>query len=121
MNDNSSTRSRIRLLAGATAAVGGLLVLQPHRVARRFSSGGARPNDSIVRVLGARQLMQGAAQFARPTSDLVRLGIGVDLLHLASMVALGAAWRTYRRPALASAAMAAISAGTGAVIISANR
>jgi hypothetical protein len=111
----------IRVLAGATAAFGSLLVLQPRGTAKRFSGSGAVPDDVIVRVLGGRQVVQGVVQFTRPTPGLVLAGVAVDVLHLLSMVAAAVIWPTYRRPAVASAAIAGASVGAGVVILSTGR
>ncbi len=118
MSSTISKAGSIRVLAGASAVAGLGLLVQPHRAAGWFSTTGAVPADVVVRVLGARQLVQGVVQFARPDPELVLAGAVVDVLHLISMVAAAAIWPPYRRPALASAAVAGVFAGAGAVIVS---
>lgn len=110
-------RSAARLLGGTTAAVGGALMVWPHELAVRFSKGTRTPGNGIVRVLGARQLVQGATQVARPNPEVLIAGIIVDLLHASSMLALSVFWTAYRRPALSSAAVATASALAGAAVL----
>ena len=71
----------------------------------------------MVRLLGGRQLVQGAAVLIRPTLLLVIGGVAVDALHATSMVAAAVVWPRYRRAALTSAAAAGSSAIAGALII----
>jgi hypothetical protein len=82
----------------APAAVGRALGLAP----------GDRRALLLLRVLGARDLGQAVLAATAPPPALRRLGAGVDALHAASMVALAAASRDHRRPALTSAALAAV-------------
>lgn len=62
---------------------------------------------TVVRVLGVREVGQALVCAPRPTSDVRRLSAGVDLLHAATMLALATRSKTWRRPALASMAVAA--------------
>jgi hypothetical protein len=82
----------------APAAVGRVLGLAP----------GDRRALLLLRVLGARDLGQAVLAGTDPPPALLRLGAGVDALHAASMVALAAVSRDHRRPALISAALAAV-------------
>lgn len=71
------------------------------------AAGGSGPRArTVVRVLGARLLIQGGLDVAwgRRTRgpDVV-----VELTHAASMLSVAAIWRAYRAPALTSAAVAA--------------
>lgn len=68
----------------------------------------------VIGVLGARQLVQAALTGARPTAAVLAVGAGVDALHAASMLALGAFRRDWRTPALTDAAVAAGLAVLGA-------
>jgi hypothetical protein len=63
----------------------------------------ARP---FLRLLGARDLGQAVLAATAPPPALLRLGTAVDALHAASMYALAAVSRDYRRPALTAAALA---------------
>lgn len=112
-----SSRGRIQVLGGLTVALGAGLLLQPHRLARWICGSRGLPDETIIRILGGRELLQGAVQIAYPEKGLLAGGIAVDVLHLLSMLSLAAVWPTYRRAALASAAMAGISAGAGAAIL----
>ena len=68
-----------------------------------------------VQVLGLRQLVQAAATAASPSPEVLALGVEVDLLHAASMVALAAVRRRYRRAALAEALAATALACAGTI------
>lgn len=67
-----------------------------------------------VRVLGARQIVQAAVTGPAPTRTLLTLGVGVDLLHAASMLALAACRPRWRRVALGEAVAASALAVAGA-------
>ncbi len=56
-------------------------------------------DDVALQLLGARHLVQGAAQTAFPT-HLQRFFVTVDVIHTATMLVLAAADPTRRRPAL---------------------
>jgi len=79
-------------------------------VARAVSDEHSRVPSSVVRLLGARYLMQGGAQLAWPSVTVLRGAAVVDGLHAMTMLAV--AWRRadYRRPALVSATVALGSA-----------
>lgn len=106
-----------RSWAAGTAAAGAVALLRAQQVARLVSGRGAAPGPAVVRILGARQLLQGTAILVRPTPLLLFVGATVDVLHAASMVAAAVIWSRYRRPALTSAAVAATSGAAGAGII----
>lgn len=61
----------------------------------------------VVRILGARYLAQSAAGVVVRRPCLPRVDAAIDLTHAATMLALAAAGRRHRRPALLSAAVAA--------------
>lgn len=66
----------------------------------------------VMRVLGARHLMQALIVEVAPTSAALHLGAGVvDSLHSVSMVALAIADRRRRRAAALDAVLAALFAG----------
>ena len=91
----------------ARAAWGAGCLAAPDAVGRAL---GLAPGDRrarvLLRLLGARDLGQAVLAAGAPPPALLRLGAGVDALHAASMVALAAVSRDYRRPALTSAAIA---------------
>ena len=110
-----------RVLGAATAVMGAAFLLRPYALANRFSGGRSTPDNAIVRVLGGRQLLQGAAQIARPVPDVVLGGIAVDLIHATSMLVLSALWPHYRCSALSSAAIASLSAAAGTAVLITDR
>ena len=97
------------------------MVARPQAVARLVSGTGSTPDAAVVRILGGRQLLQGAVVVIRPSPLLVIGSVAVDALHAASMVAAAAIWPGYRRAALTSAAVAGTSALTGALILRSGR
>ena len=68
---------------------------------------------AIVRILGARQLTQATLIAARPSASRIIAGAAVDGLHAASMVLLARTGTRMSRPALASAAVAALLSSYG--------
>lgn len=60
----------------------------------------------VVRVLGARHLLQALGSGSRPGYPALALGVEVDLLHTGSMLALGLLDRRRRRAALSDAVIA---------------
>ena len=67
----------------------------------------------VVRVLGARQLLQAALGIAVPSRLTLRLGSAVDALHAGSMLALAAVDSRRRGAALGDAAVAGSLAAAG--------
>lgn len=69
----------------------------------------------VIRVLGARHIAQAALQVAVPRRGVVRLGVAIDALHCASMVAyaLSRAEPSHRRLARTDAVIASVFALTG--------
>jgi hypothetical protein len=88
-------------------AYGAVLCVAPGTLIRLA---GGRPDArtcGIGRVLGARHLAQAALSAARPTPAVLVLGAEVDLLHSASMLALGILDAPRRRIGLTDAVLAA--------------
>ena len=80
----------------------------------RLAGGAADPRAEVVaRVLGARHVAQALALAGRPGPGRLVLSGGVDMLHAASMIALGAADRPRRRIALTDGFLAAVFAADG--------
>jgi hypothetical protein len=102
-------------LSAARAALGAGHLAFPGRAARALSpqpiGGRAR---QVIRLLGARQLLQAAVTRARPTEAVLAVGAGIDALHAASMLALAAYRPEWRGPALTDAAVAGCLAVAGA-------
>ena len=70
--------------------------------------------QAVARALGARQLAQALASGPEPSFPVLALGVEIDLLHAASMLALALDGRR-RRPALTDALIAAGFALAGAL------
>ena len=110
-------RAVVRLLWGA------LLLGAPRAVLR--VAPGRDPDDQrerrvrvVVRVLGARHLLQGAAELALGPDAVAagRVGAAVDAAHSLSMVALAGFDRRRRVVASTDAAVAAAFAASGALL-----
>ena len=117
ISQQQTSRAGPRLWAATTAAGGAVMLSRPQPVARLASGSGATPNAAIVRILGARQLLQGIVLLIRPAALLVAGGLVVDVLHATSMVAAAVIWPGYRRAALTSAAVTGASAAAGALVL----
>jgi len=108
----------VRLLAVVGAGWAGLLTTVGPRVWVALT--GHRPSERdrvLVRVLGARHLVQGVWQGIAPSRGR-RLFLWVDLIHSASMLALAGLDRPRRRPALVSATAALASATVSTMLAS---
>jgi hypothetical protein len=86
------------------------LLVVPDGVVRALAPGPVRPPLPLVRLLGARVLVQELAVLCAPNRRLVLLGAAVDGVHAASMVAAALHWPRMRRAATVSALSAAGSA-----------
>jgi hypothetical protein len=95
-----------RATAAAGLAVGALLLVRPQPVLDRVAPQYPRDQQWVVRLLGARLVVQHAAVLTAPRRWLVRAGATVDLLHAATMVPLLDSAR-YGRAARVSGALAA--------------
>jgi hypothetical protein len=103
-----------RLLGATNAALGVAMLAWPRQVTRavtgRNAEAGTGRNAEAgtgwVRLLGGRYVVQGAAQISWPHPVVLRGSAAVDGVHAASMLALAALRPDYRRPALASCAVA---------------
>ena len=104
------------LLDVVRACYGGLLLAAPRRVLTACTREQASPRAlGVVRVLGARHLLQaaltGGPLSARgpsgeiPPGRALLAGSGVDTMHAASMIGLALAHRPLRRAALADAVL----------------
>jgi hypothetical protein len=86
------------------------LVARPDAVLSAVSVQPPRPPRWVVRLLGARVVLQEVAVITVPTRRLVLGGAAVDGLHAASMALAAVAWPQYRRVAAISAVTATASA-----------
>ena len=106
---NGTRRALSRLLALLGAGWGLALLVRPRATVDRLCPEYPRSRIWVVRVLGARLLVQHAAVLAAPGGRLVAAASGVDLLHAATMVPLLREPR-YRRAARSSGGVAAAAA-----------
>ncbi len=102
--------ARTRAVSAALGALGLITAVAPDQVTARLGPGSPRPPRWIVRVLGARSVLQHALILTRPTRRAVQFGATLDGLHAASMLPAAAVWSRYARPASVSAGIAAVSA-----------
>ncbi|WP_331559918.1 hypothetical protein [Actinomycetospora sp.] len=102
------------LVHAAHVVHGGVLLLRPATVAARVGRGAAGGREvAVVRVLGARHVVQGIAGLAGPGRGWPVLGATVDGLHAASMAGVAVLDREHRRAATASALVALAFAVVG--------
>ena len=102
------------VLATLRAGYGAVQLAVPGYSAEQRLGGPLDPATlRVVRVLGARQLVQAGLALAFPAEPLLGLGVGVDALHALSMVPAALVWPEYRRPALVSGGLAAVDAALG--------
>jgi hypothetical protein len=94
----------------ALAGWGAALTTRPRATVQALCGDAPVPPPAVVRVLGARQLLQSLVLLAAPSRGVTTGAAAVDGLHAASMLAAAAARPRFRRPALTSAAVATVSA-----------
>lgn len=118
----TSTAARpTRALGAGHALLGTGLLIWPVRSAALVArSRHAVPPPWMIRSLGARLLLQAAAEVVRPRPGVLSAGAGIDSLHAASMVPVLFGNR-YRSTAAVSAGLAAASAGLSVWIARAGR
>jgi hypothetical protein len=101
-------------LCALRAAWGAVLVAAPERALTIV--GGrepARTQCGVVRVLGARQLLQAVSGIVRPTPRVVSSGAVADLLHGATCVAAVMVLPDWRRVAIVEGSVALGFAAAG--------
>ena len=106
----------IRMLAALGLTWGVALLARPRPLVDALCPEYPRSRVWVVRVLGARLLVQHAGVLVAPGARLVGAASGVDLLHAASMVPLLRSPR-YRRAALVSGGVAAVSAAVFPAVV----
>jgi hypothetical protein len=107
----TSPRATLRGVAIAQTLGAAALAVYPHRATRVIGNDRRlAPPAWIVRVLGVRSLLQGAAELRWPTPAVACAGAVVDATHAASMVLVAARSRRYRRAALVSGGFATVAA-----------
>jgi hypothetical protein len=111
---------QVRALGVATATVGAVLAVGAPAVGRWVSGRGTAPPTWLVRLLGARLLVQGLLEIARPDHRLLLAAAAADGTHAASMVAAALQWPQYRRAALVSGGLA-VALGTTEAVVAGNQ
>jgi hypothetical protein len=98
-----------RTTAAAFGAEGVVLLVRPDLPA---TAGLAAPDlpRGVVRLLGARRVVQAGLELAVPRRGVALACAAVDALHALSMLAAAAHWPRHRRAALLSAGTAALAA-----------
>lgn len=110
-----------RLVGLCTGALGAYLLVRPEGLPDALAPHESAPPSPVVRVLGLRSMTQGGVIVAMPTRSMLAIGAGVDALHALSMVGVALFGPRHRRCALASAAVAAVSAAAEAHLASSRR
>ncbi len=106
----------MRALGVAGITWGSAILTAGPLIWRRLDGQAPTQVDQIaLRFLGARHVATGTIQVLFPRR-LQRVEIGIDLIHAATMVGLGALDPPRRRPALVTAAVALASAAAGTAI-----
>ncbi|WP_157623392.1 hypothetical protein [Terrabacter sp. Root85] len=106
----------MRALGVAGIAWGSAILTAGSSIWRRLDGQAPTQGDQIaLRFLGARHVATGTIQVLFP-GRLQRLEIGIDVIHAATMVGVGALDPPRRRPALVTAAVALASAAAGMAI-----
>jgi hypothetical protein len=101
-----------RLLVGCRVLAGGALLAAPEGVLERLSRHPAGVGERrAARLLGARNILEGAVVATHPRRGWLLAGAAIDSAHALSMIALAAARPAHRRLAAASA-LAAIATAT---------
>jgi hypothetical protein len=104
-----------QLLSAALASWGAVLLVRPRPVVAAVAPEYPADHDWVVRVLGARQVLQNGVLLATRNPALGRAGAAVDALHALSMLPVTRSPR-YGRAALVSGAIAAGSGVLTAVL-----
>ncbi|SDH16208.1 hypothetical protein [Klenkia brasiliensis] len=102
-----SRTDRVRLVSAGLGAGGLALLLLPRWSLRTLAPGRRAPAAWLVRVLGARTVLQSALLLASPTREGMQAGAAVDALHAASMVPAALVWPRFRQAAAISGGWAA--------------
>lgn len=99
-----------RAVSAASVVWGCALLVAPRELARTVTGPGALPPEGVVRVLGARRVVQGVVVGATSSPAVAWLSVAVDALHAGTMVGAARIWPQYRKAELTSAAIALGSA-----------
>ena len=108
----SAPRATLRVGYGAAQIIAPLWA-----TGQRLDQPDDRPARVLVRLLGARQIVQAGLSWPAPSAPVTALGIVVDALHAATMAAMATIEPRWRRTAMLSALTAAAWAGSGLVAV----
>jgi hypothetical protein len=111
--ERDSAESARRLLGAVHLSLGAALIVRPGSVTRMLG-GRTPPRRWVIRLLGARSLVQGAVTAAVPDRPIVTVGAFVDAVHALSMIVAAAVSESQRRAAVLSAVVAAGCSAAGA-------
>lgn len=100
------TRTGIRLLSAVRCGSGLLCLVAPRQVAAAVGGSQDRATHVFIRILGGRELAQGAVALAAPTRPVLLTGAVVDGIHVTTMIGLAAVDPRRRGPALVNAVTA---------------
>ena len=100
------TGAGIRTVSAVRCGWGVLCLAAPRAVTAAVGGSQDRATHVFVRVLGGRELAQGAVALAAPTRPVLLTGAVVDAIHVTTMLALAAVDPKRRGPALANAVTA---------------
>lgn len=103
-------------LAVIRAAWGGMLLLAPAPLLSWTSSAPTPAAVTVLRVLGARQLLQAGAAVRWRSTTGAGLGAAADGLHALTAVAFSLSTARWRRAAAADALVATVLAAAGWVL-----
>jgi hypothetical protein len=109
-----SRRTATRALAAGQGTAGLLLVTRPGAAVAALAPGPQQPPRWLVRLLGARRLVQATVTIVLPTRRVLLLGAATDALHALSMVVAALRWPGLRRATSLSAAAAVAAAAAAA-------
>ena len=98
-------------LARARTAYGLLLLLAPDAARRLLAMDATVPGSRVLRLLGGRQVLQGAVTLVWPARPVLTAGAVVDGVHALTAVAYAAAGGPRRRAGTTSAVLSAAAAG----------
>ena len=112
----------VRTGTSAGLAVWGFALLAaPASAVLAATSPGPVPPEPIVRVLGARRIVQHVLVAGTSSPAIAWVSVATDVLHSASMVAAARIWPQYRRAELTSAGIAAGAALVTALVAGPGR
>ncbi len=95
-----------RWLSGAQFAFRAMTFARPHSTVDVLTArGAAKPDPRIMRVLGTRQIAQGAVGLIRPDSTVMSVGALIDATHALSLFPVILFSRRYRAAAAGSAGL----------------